>query len=412
MPKDKFLKAFKRGKEKGIDEQQFYNQFGFRINPFDKRNPITSDDKSFFYEDIGQLEPFMETLGSHFSMHDESRDPFSIGSHLLLVGSTGQGKSAIFKYVYDLLGEEYNIARVDLEELCFDRAGSIPRPRQWTEILSQLPLLESKVIESDLVFLDGVGALAMYLEQFIHQFWTSSSNMPLIVAAISKKELIYLKNVFLTGIEGSENLSFFFNFFHSLQFSLRPYTTEEINNIIDKRISQAQESLSPFTPNIISRIARLSHGLPGLACRIGESLLRISVATKNENLLGLLDHGTSFTEYREALKYYDEISVLVSSINLRYKVFRELLVEAGRFKVDRGIDVTDPVFVTNTSLFEQYAMQNTTLATTMGVGNSTVSYHLGSLTKSGILHVHKRGKNRFYQLKEPFLSLFESLVSI
>ncbi|MFW9993034.1 MAG: hypothetical protein ACFFD4_13405 [Candidatus Odinarchaeota archaeon] len=410
MAKDKLLEAFKRGQEKGISEQQFYNEFGFSLNPFDGGNPITADEKSFFYEDIGQLEPFMELLGSHFTILGESRDPFATGSHLLLVGATGQGKSAIFKYVQALLGDEHRIALLDLEDLCFDRA-EIPRPRQWSEILPRLPALESRIVDADLLFLDGIGYLAAFLEPFVQQFWTSSSRMPLIVASISKKELIYLKKLFLRG-GGGENLPFFFNFFHSHQFSLRPYTVEEIKNILQKRIHQsATANDSLFTNDIVSRIARLSHGIPELAFRIGESLLRIAATTKNRNLLEIID-STSFTRYREAVNYSDEINGLVSSNNLRYHVFRELLTEAGRFKIDRGIDVSDPVFVTSSNLFEQYAVQNTTLATAMDVGNSTVSYHLGSLTKAGILHVHKSGKNRFYQLREPYLSLFESLDNI
>ncbi|MFX0090846.1 MAG: hypothetical protein ACFFBD_03705 [Candidatus Hodarchaeota archaeon] len=411
-------KLLEQGYEQKIDLTQPYAYYGFNRDPFD-RNLAVNEKSAFQTPPWGEL---IVQIGSALRNMVEAKG--NISWHLLVVGPSGCGKTTFAKrlsHLKDPTSEDDLAFYLDAAQWVDSinhssiRGGSeepeSPESQYiravltydtWLGNLSRESALLTRLKTAKVLFVDNISLLCgknpqlPLLESFQHDLESFTGTKHLIVGFIRKNEWIYLKNNYMdTSIQS------FLGSFHPEKIFLSPFSKKELVELLERRLKTSskedKEDLLPFTQETLIAIAENSLGVPAIAIKLAEDVLRYWVsAAKREEI------------QREDIEEF----VHAQQIPLAKKMLRKQMDLSSK-RLDILLEVLSSNAESKIVGKEAPGITNKAIAQKFGVRMSAISYHLKHLAEEHPILIRRTDPNdarsQLYYTKGIFIVALEYL---
>ncbi|MFX1253340.1 MAG: hypothetical protein ACFFCZ_17155 [Promethearchaeota archaeon] len=413
-------KLLEQGYEQKLDLAHPYAYYGFMSDPFNRDLPVI--EKEAF-----QTPPWGEVLvkiGS--ALRNKEEENSTINWHLLVIGPTGCGKTTFAKRLATLtepnsnknLGfyldlaqwvdsinfNSFKIISEEPETQAADYIRAVLSYDTWLGNLSRDSQLLASLKAAKTLLIDNIGLLCgkntqlPLFESFQHDLESFTETKHLIVGFIRKNEWIYLKNNYK-----DRTIQNFLGAFHPEKIFLPPFSNDDIVKLLQRRLElvrkEGKEDLSPFTHETLVTIAENSLGIPEIALKLAEDVLRYWVsAAKCEEI------------HREDIEDFS----IAQQIPLARKLSLGLM-DLSPKRLDILLEVLSSNAESNIIGKEAPGITNKVIAQKFGMQMSAISYHLKHLAEEHPILVRRPDPNdarsQLYYVKGAFLAALEYLFS-
>ncbi|MFX0094029.1 MAG: AAA family ATPase [Candidatus Hodarchaeota archaeon] len=402
-PFDNLKTAFEAGKQAKDRAVAPYELLGFFEDPF-APDFLTKHPESLYINEKWK-EQHTEGLIYRIGASLPSLDTTSVINHLLVVGSTGSGKSILARNLVHTLSER--------------ELGLTVTPTQWIDINSRtsaiayekwLSQVNTKFNDSDkdslVVFIDDVVKTVKKDPQvgtkdantLLKDLQQVTPNV-LLVGFVSISERFFLQNQ-----QYNINIRELMEIFQQ-EITLPLLTPLQISHLLQKRLEVCQRnaSIRPFTKNALNKIGEYSLGLPDLALRLAHICFKHATELVNEPRIDneLVETKAVVNGYHKALEIFKAESDDSKITKKRKQLLLQLLY---RYSEQRSANQLETWGLTNTNLQERLGMQA-----------SSISYHLQDLWSEDIREAilrrretEKDNRSKLYYLEPPVLNALEN----
>ncbi|MFX0065392.1 MAG: hypothetical protein ACFFC7_24745 [Candidatus Hermodarchaeota archaeon] len=410
-------KLLEQGYEQKLDLTHPYEYYGFMGDPFNRDLPVIQ-------KEAFQTPPWGEVLvqiGS--ALRNKEEENSNINWHLLVIGPTGCGKTTFAKRLAQLnepnsdshLGfyldpaqwvdsinfNPFRILSEEPEIQISDYIRAVLSYDTWLGNLSRDPQLLTSLKATKTLLIDNIGLLCgkntqlPLFESFQHDLESFTETKHLIVGFIRKNEWVYLKNNYK-----DRTIQNFLGAFHPEKIFLPPFSTDDLIKLLQRRLTlvckEGKKDLSPFTHETLLTIAENSLGIPEIALKLAEDVLRYWVsAAKREKI------------HREDVEDF----TIAQQIPLAKKLIQGFDLSPKR--LDILLEVLSSTAESNIIGKEAPGITNKVIAQKFGMQMSAISYHLKHLAEEHPILVRRPDPNdarsQLYYVKGAFLVALEYL---
>lgn len=413
-------KLLEQGYEQKLDLTHPYAYYGFKSDPFDHNLPVN-------LKEAFQTPPWGEVIvqiGS--ALRNMVEDKGKVKWHLLVVGPSGCGKTTFAKRLSGLKNpnsekEEELAFYLDVaqwidsvnintsldfsedqnaQELEYIRA--VLSYDTWLGKLSRDSLLLGQLKSTKVLLIDNISLLCgknsqlPLLESFQQDLESFTGNKHLIVGFMRKSEWIYLKNNYMDN-----HIQTFLSSFHPEKIFLSPFTKTEISSLLQRRLEavrkEGKEDLHPFNSESLETIAENSLGVPSIALKLAEDVLRYWIsAAKQESI------------YREDIEEF----LTVNQIPLVMKILQKQMDLSSK-RLDILLEVLISSAESRIAGKKTLGITNKAIAQKFGMRMNAISYHLKQLSEDYPILIRRSdpsdARSQLYFTKGVFLVALEYL---
>ncbi|MFX0090847.1 MAG: AAA family ATPase [Candidatus Hodarchaeota archaeon] len=394
-----------------------YTYYGYVKDPFDSQLPIEIPEtmvpsKSWLETPSGLLVRIGSSIKEFKNEYTNLKDDLGRGYHLLVYGPTGYGKTTLAKVIakqQQMRNKENpdlkeKVMLIDIADWLSDDNPDTLKPqlnyRKWME--NFLDAIQEHqwhpedlvlLIVDNLALLSGKNLDVPHLEVFLEDFYRETKKCPLIVGFMKTSEWLYLKQ--LTDVD----LLHFLEFFQPSKVQLNPFSHNEIENLLLKRLlatrpGSSESNPAPFSQAALKLISRYSLGVPQLALRLASKSLKKWALEDRKQKMEKKDI--------EGLIRQELLTLATELIRGKDPLPR------------KQMDVLWEVFLntTESKLMNQAVtgVTNKIIASKFGVRMSAISYHFKQLTDRTLLKSRSDptdARSQLHYIQDPIFTSLE-----